>query len=1493
MSEPTAIGKAMLLRSEVLSEIGPKFPKFWQGKTQMLASPSILKKASVLGKRAKTVRFQPFANVFDDYYTPLAEPLHDDDGDFVSFMARRPRPSAPSVSDGTDSDFETHEPSSPSSFPEEALWRSIQIYDLRSNYGRGRIQVRPPEAAFAEARRLLGYTHHEVAEIFEIIPPPDDLDAVHVQPLLLVQHDDVLFGDNRRAVLIDVQLHGSNFDSTVEIDRYTTMLPSPIHRSALLKFAGVAQYCHVSMDRCLLWHRGQLIPFQATNTLVLAHGDYIKIAVPPFRTESVPTYFAVRACQQGLAAEEVEIRYQQNPNPDELYTDIEAEQQHGDEQVGLQTSSSTASPQFKGLHRGEVPAPELTCMSPQTFLPHRQQPAHDPPRHSWFNALQSTFAERAETACEEEGPIAFVVTWYVSGSIEQCSEESRILQLDQHTHLWYQDLLHLWRDKIDLTTTVNCQLVQPEPPRHDTSWNIGHLIIFQRAVHPYSAVLLTIRFLTDRRTGLNYVAAVLRSPTSAFAIRDLCNLARVCIDRQFDVQKGLHHHLQGDAVALQHGDGLIFNVHPPIITHHVGDDQVVAPQWLPVPVNTAQNNDQVMIPDITDQSEFTHELFEYWDVHARTGPANMERLLHVTTWCLHAERIRSNDETRIVTLGDDFYAWENQLQRAWQDLLDPNAAVDFAIVDDQPAGFTGAHGLHIIVHQHLRHDERSSNTTIFNDYVRCAPHVTAVILPHIVGKTALIRAVNRENDCPPRNPFTLCNTWQVGWEFNDAAPYQCEHGQTFMLIIQPNHQAYWNDDTDDERDEQASSSMNLLQHNVHISHTRTTNDENTANDRCLTTGQVAHTQWPDRKAICLDELVKLSPTVSVDLSSVFRLAGELKSISFMFAQQWPPDLPIPEVTHQAMSALAPHGDDTPYAYHFFKDGSKAPDGCIGSAVLLLIESEVGWHFGGCVYKRVNIGSTSIAGENGAIIWALLWAVNISDEMWSLHGRADISFTFNFDATSAGYVAAGYWSSTLPPSWRTTMRSLAQLIATRHGFDSIAWNYVKAHDGHPWNEGADALAKYAALHNQGSDESHFWEQWMHNESKQVALQWLWYVELMVIADPRVPLLRNEQMICPLNNPMQSQLPPTLAPPETRRPPAKQMVCAFDFTIATANVLTLANESKSASSISRQFVLMQQFEAANCIIVGVQETRHQHVTGTNNEHYHIYSHRATKTGQDGTQLWISKKIPAWPNGPVIAAQDVRIVASAPNFIVAKIKIHFWRCIIFTGKAPHSGRPREEAHAFWNHITGILQKQGAGLPVIFCGDANAHLGEYVTSAVGPLHPDTENQAGQIFHNWMIQHTLFIPATFPEHHAGIEHCTFVAPGGECEKRIDYVALPRDVLFDKIESKVELDVDVGTHRQDHKAVSCRVVFQAQLHHSLPNANGNAGRMFMTFEPNCNIMPGYLNCTILRLLHHGLWTHTRALSGLRHLSLMQCKQLPNHCSFGKGNLIFPWPPGNW
>ena len=717
--------------------------------------------------------------------------------------------------------------------------------------------------------------------------------------------------------------------------------------------------------------------------------------------------------------------------------------------------------------------------------------------------------------------------------------------------------------------------------------------------------------------------------------------------------------------------------------------------------------------------------------------------------------------------------------------------------------------------------------TVFNDHLRSAPNIAAVILPSTVGTTAIIQAVHRADECPPRNPLTVCDTWQVGWQFNDYAPFRCQHGMTFTLIIRPNHHGIWDYDDDEEKDAQASSSTNLLQRQAQVSHgpinAHEGDDVPKAGDRRLTTGQVAHTQWPDRTTLCLHKLIKQPSTVCVDLSSVFRLADELKSMSFMFQQNWPVDLKIPEVTQHAMVALQPLADSIPIAFHFFTDGSKAPNGKIGSAAVLIIETLDGWHFGGCIYKTITVGSTSIAGENGAIIWALLWAINISNDIWMHQGRANISFTFNFDATSAGYVAAGYWSSTLEPCWRITMRSLAQLLTTRHGIDHLAWQYVQAHVGHPWNEGADALAKYAAQFNQGHDESHYWEQWMRNDDKQVALQWLWYVEMMATADPRVPLLCNEMMVCPTSG----TALPISAPHDSAAslPRTEADVEKFDLTIATANVLTLANEVKNASSISRQLLLMQQFEKANCIIIGVQETRHQHVTGANNEFYHIYGHKATKNGQDGVQLWISKKIPAWPNGPTISPQDVRIVDSAPNYIVAKVKIHSWRCIIITGRAPHSARPHEEVRAFWNHLTGILHKKGAGLPVIYCGDANAHLGDFVTKAVGPLHPDAENLAGHHFHNWMLHHNLFVPATFPEHHRGNEHCTYVTPGGDCEKRIDYIALPQEITYDKLESKVALEVDISGQRQDHKAVLCRLKFRVQ-------ATRSGGRRKRPFKPD-------------------------------------------------------------
>ena len=365
----------------------------------------------------------------------------------------------------------------------------------------------------------------------------------------------------------------------------------------------------------------------------------------------------------------------------------------------------------------------------------------------------TAFNEHAATECEEGGPIAFVTTWLVWHSRAQTSEESRTLRLDQHTHLWREGPIELRRDKVDIALPLNFVLVHPEPPQHDTSRTIGHLLVYQAVHYPFAPVLVTIRFMSDQRTGLNYVAALLNSPATMSLVRDT-QLNRLCIDRHCELQIGPKRFQHDEPVHLRVRYGLIFNIHPPVYTVHVGNEQIVEPQWVTESIQNDGIEEAPMLPNIDDQSEFTQELFEYWDVHARTGPAHMERLLHGFSWCLHSDRVGFNHEWRPITFGDDFHAWEDQLRRAWAGILDPDDTVDFVIVQDHEPS-----QLHIIVHQLLRPVERATLVTTHDDgVINNHPYVTAVILPHIVGRTQMLQALHRESDCPPINPTTHCTT---------------------------------------------------------------------------------------------------------------------------------------------------------------------------------------------------------------------------------------------------------------------------------------------------------------------------------------------------------------------------------------------------------------------------------------------------------------------------------------------------------------------------------------------------------------------------------------------------------------------------------------------------------------------------------------------------------------------------------------------------------------
>eukprot|EP00435_Cladocopium_sp_Y103_P017531 s2213_g4.t1 len=1364
ISEPVALGNAMKLHAEVLSGSWlATQPTINVGKIYL---PSALRSRTTSGR--KQVRFCSFVEIAsDDNHLSVVEPLSDEDEliaqnfdsttttstaevDVTSFMARAPQPRDFCTESSRSSSATSQSPTSPSTFPDDALWRSVQVYDLRANHARGRVQVQPRERTFSQVRRLLGHSHHDVAEIFTIQTCPKDLDAIHVTALLLVRHDDLLWGDNRRAVLVDLELHGPEYDSVVEIDRHTSLIPSPIHRSHLLRILGLDPYCKMMNRRCLLWIRGNLIPQQGTQTVELQHGDYIRVAVPPFEPAEVPTFVAVRACQQGLTHSEIVDLHRREPEFIDFLTQVDAEQPD-DENALFQTSSlslrtfdSTILNHFDG---NECEASEYRVASLDAHQPQRQLNATSTTWPSWMRALLQAFGEQAAVASEEEGPIAFVTTWFLSGSFEYTSEESRPLQLDQSFHHWQRDATTLWQDKINFALPVHFALVNPEPVRHDFVWSIGHLLIFQDLWPPFVPSLLTLEFQSSTRTAINYVAAVIDSPTSPSRIKDLANLARLCVERQCTLHAHEHVFEGDDPVPVQPGEGMVFCIHPPVHQFH-SEGESTPPQFhsTQIPV---QDPNLAVLPIIEDQTDFTQELHFHWDVEAQPGPGLLERLLNVVTWCLHGDRIWYNDEARIVTLGEDFHMWEAQILRAWQDRLDIHQPTEFVFVWPPPESDRSQQQTHIIVHQHLNPQDRATLTTIYDDGVlNNHPFTTAVILPQVLRKTALIHAAHRAQDCPPLNLFTTCSTWQRGWEIDDVEPFRVQHGMTFMLIIQRQQFVSW--DMEDDAHPEASSSTSLLQHKARLHQAHQLHPPDTG-DRRQTTGQVAHTRWPDRPTVVqLAELIEPPAVVYVNFASVLHLHEEIQLFAHMFSQPWPYDLEVPAAAQPAFAALISPSQAQPLAYHFYTDGSKSAHTQVGMGVILIVETVNGLHYGGCLYKVLDDIEQSIYGEYGAIIWSLLWATHLSDQFWYQFQHLSVRFTFNFDAIAAGFAAAGFWQTNCAPSWKTLSRSLAQLLQTRHGIHNTSWHHIKAHVGHAWNECADQLAKYAAAHPSAAGSSSIWQQWLHQPEKLLASQWLWYHELMVVNDPRVPPLHNGFLVC-IEPRLPEQHPHANTSRSTPTTPAS-VAHTIDLKLATANVMTL--DAHGTTSITRQTILMQQFFDAKCTIVGV-----------------------------------------------------RIVASAPDLIVAKIKILTWTGVFVTARAPHSGRPLSEAMAFWNNLNSILQRKAAGLPVFFLGDSNAHLGELPSDSVGELYPCNENQAGQLFHNWLLHCQLLAPSTFSTMHTGDQHHTFVSPDGCHEVRIDYIAVPQAIQYDQIESRVATEIDLSVSRCDHHAVLCHLRF--------------------------------------------------------------------------------------
>lgn len=487
----------------------------------------------------------------------------------------------------------------------------------------------------------------------------------------------------------------------------------------------------------------------------------------------------------------------------------------------------------------------------------------------------------------------------------------------------------------------------------------------------------------------------------------------------------------------------------------------------------------------------------------------------------------------------------------------------------------------------------------------------------------------------------------------------------------------------------------------------------------------------------------------------------------------------------------------------YTDGSATK---ISSSAAAVIFARVGsrWYFAG--YLKQDLISKPCA--HRAELCGLLLAyhyVNATLRRLAFFQQDPPKINILFDATSAGYKAAGVWKGKTYHHLTEALRSLEHMFEARFNI-TIAFHHVLGHDGDPGNEAANTIANYRSERQQ-FDTSVWCKAFNVHAPRE--LQWLW-----ALWKPEWQGLWNE---AGLHYPKE---PTTRASPEVfgsqvsdcasgqKETPSRY--CGFKLCIASANVLSLLPHGGhlGLQGGARMEMLQTQLHDKGYHLIGIQETRFRSETQKEQNGFLIFGAPATSRGHYGCQIWISTSLPVGQQGDRFCRQHCKIIAKNPRWLIIQIKAPFMKAIVITAHAPTSQTTAEEIAKWWENLSQQIPLRPRNWPQILLADANARVGSQPSEAIGTHHADDQDAGGEEFHGYLLAHRLWLPATFHDHHEG-DSGTWKHPRTGSWSRGDYIGIPSSWSLQTCHSYVDHTVDLALTREDHRLVAACVTWQA------------------------------------------------------------------------------------
>lgn len=470
-------------------------------------------------------------------------------------------------------------------------------------------------------------------------------------------------------------------------------------------------------------------------------------------------------------------------------------------------------------NRPRAPAPAASYEPTHAPQAGRSVPGHlslsvvDP--REFRETLQWTIQAAAEQCHDTRNAPFQVQTWFLDPYRCTRTSEARTILLQPHPHTWSQDITNRWADVLDPQEPVHLHVVHPMPVAA-TSEVRAYILLVQRPNGILRASLVSVIHFDQDPWNPSHIAVMLDAETTVEQIAFVTNVvhpanpqspyvqvearhASVTLDDRapFHVRDGYAFELVvfdnsdpwADSLALIQLSFASVKAHMRSLHQELIGAQrsmMLTPESQDLPALAAMSITQdPRNPEVTspwDSLPFFGYLQALWQPIALLSSDMLSPAVRVTTWYLDHTRYPQCFVSREASLTGDPTLWLRQMRRIWYDVILPHDPLHFHIVQPPPPSMQPDVAAHVLLVQQPHHGFRSALVTLFDSaFVGAQPDRFATMTPSPLAFPTLIGLAYRDIDC--QDPANTCDAWVGREELHPTETKDVIDGHSLVVSV--------------------------------------------------------------------------------------------------------------------------------------------------------------------------------------------------------------------------------------------------------------------------------------------------------------------------------------------------------------------------------------------------------------------------------------------------------------------------------------------------------------------------------------------------------------------------------------------------------------------------------------------------------------------------------------------------------------------------------------